>query len=94
MDIVRLSPSEIERRLAETGDWTLSDDKLFREFKFSDFSAAFAFMTRIALLAEQQDHHPEWFNVYNRVQIWLTTHAVNGISERDFKLATSINLLV
>ena len=91
MSIVRLSPSEIEQHLAEFSDWSLSDGKLFREFKFSDFSKAFAFMTQVALLAEQQDHHPEWFNVYNRVQIRLTTHAVNGISERDFRLAAGIN---
>jgi 4a-hydroxytetrahydrobiopterin dehydratase len=62
-----------------------------RSFKFADFAAAFGFMTRIAILAEKADHHPEWFNVYNRVDILLTTHDVGGISHRDIDLATAID---
>jgi 4a-hydroxytetrahydrobiopterin dehydratase len=75
--------------------WTkLADrDALRREFKFGDFSAAWGFMARVALLAEQQDHHPEWFNVYNRVDIVLTTHDAGGLSERDVRLARAIDAL-
>ena len=62
-----------------------------REFSFSDFAAAFAFMTRVAILAEKADHHPEWSNVYNRVTILLTTHDAGGLSRRDIDLATAID---
>jgi 4a-hydroxytetrahydrobiopterin dehydratase len=69
-------------------------DAIKRSFRFADFSAAWAFMTRVALLAEQQDHHPEWFNVYNRVDITLSTHDAGGLSERDVKLARAIDKLM
>jgi 4a-hydroxytetrahydrobiopterin dehydratase len=78
----------------ELPEWTLDGEHLKRSFRFADFSAAFAFMTRVALLAEQQDHHPEWFNVWNRVDIALTTHDANGLSARDVKLAGAIDRLV
>ena len=68
-------------------------DAIARDFKFKDFSAAWGFMARVALLAEQQDHHPEWSNVYNRVSITLTTHDAGGLSERDVKLAQAIDAL-
>ena len=75
--------------------WTMVEgrDAIHRSFKFADFSAAWAFMARVALLAEKQDHHPEWENVYSKVSITLTTHDVNGLSDRDLKLAKSINAL-
>lgn len=81
---------------AELPQWALHTDKdaLARDFKFTDFSAAWGFMARVALLAEQQDHHPEWSNVYNRVSITLTTHDAGGLSARDVKLARSIDGLV
>ena len=75
--------------------WTVlaGPDAIRRELKFRDFSAAWGFMSRVALLAEAQDHHPEWQNVYNRVTITLTTHDAGGLSERDMKLAAAIDKL-
>lgn len=75
-------------------DWTVEGEHLKRSFRFADFSEAFAFMTRVALLAEAQDHHPEWFNVWNRVDITLTTHDAGGLSARDLTLATAIDALL
>ncbi len=75
--------------LASLGAWNevQGRDAIARSFKFKDFNAAFGFMSRVALMAEKMDHHPEWFNVYNRVDVTLTTHDCNGLSERDVKLA-------
>lgn len=69
-------------------------DAIFRRFTFADFSAAWGFMARVALLAETQDHHPEWSNVYNRVEILLTTHDAGGLSARDVTLAKAIDRLL
>ena len=75
--------------------WTHNKDQLTREIRFIDFSAAFAFMTRVALLAEQANHHPNWSNVYNVVTIALTSHdAGNVVTEKDIALASSINSLL
>ena len=74
--------------------WTEENNKLYRKFKFADFSEAFAFMTRVALAAEKMDHHPEWTNVYNTVEIWLSTHDAGDIvTEKDRKLAAIIDTL-
>jgi 4a-hydroxytetrahydrobiopterin dehydratase len=91
MTIQKLSENEITQRLQQLPAWQLRNGKLYRQLKFSNFVQAFAFMTGVALLAEKHDHHPEWFNVYNTVEIWLTTHDAAGISERDFTLATAID---
>jgi 4a-hydroxytetrahydrobiopterin dehydratase len=69
-------------------------DAIRKEFRFKDFNQAFGFMSRVALMAERLDHHPEWFNVYNRVEIVLTTHDAGGLSERDLKLAAFIDSAV
>lgn len=69
-------------------------DALHRAFRFADFNAAWGFMARVALLAEAQDHHPEWSNVYNRVEITLTTHDAGGLSARDIRLARAIDALL
>ena len=75
--------------------WTRKENQLTREIRFKDFSAAFAFMTRVALLAEQANHHPNWSNVYNVVTIALTSHdAGNVVTEKDLALAGSINSLL
>jgi 4a-hydroxytetrahydrobiopterin dehydratase len=88
-----LSPDEIVAKLGSLEDWELRQQKLHKAFAFKDFRAAFAFMTQVALLAEKQDHHPEWSNVYNKVEIDLATHDVGGVSERDFALAAAIDAL-
>ena len=92
MPIPKLSNADQDAALAQLPGWTLRADGLAieRGFKFADFSAAFAFMTRVALLAERMDHHPEWSNVYNRVAITLTTHDAGGLSERDVAMAKAM----
>ena len=82
-----LSAGEIASRLDVLPGWTCSGDALRREFVFADFVQAFAFMTRVALVAEKHDHHPEWSNVYNRVSITLTTHDAGGLTAKDVALA-------
>lgn len=96
MPIARLTETELTDALAGLPGWTLREDGLAigRSFKFADFSEAFAFMTRVALLAEKADHHPEWSNVYNRVQITLTTHDAGGLSKRDVAMAGAIDGLL
>ncbi|WP_245826930.1 4a-hydroxytetrahydrobiopterin dehydratase [Parapedobacter luteus] len=75
--------------------WQEKDNTLYRSFEFGDFSEAFAFMLRVALLAEQQNHHPTWTNTWNSVEIWLSTHdAGNTVTEKDRKLAESIDKLL
>ncbi|PLR28597.1 4a-hydroxytetrahydrobiopterin dehydratase [Caulobacter zeae] len=75
--------------LAQLSGWTAADgkDAIEKTFRFADFNAAFGFMTRVAIEADKRDHHPEWFNVYNRVEVTLTTHDCDGVSERDVQLA-------
>ena len=92
MSIPRLSDSEVAALLTELPDWTLRGDgkALERSFKFEDFNAAFGFMTRVALYADKHDHHPEWSNVYNRVEITLTTHDAGGLSQRDEAMARAL----
>jgi 4a-hydroxytetrahydrobiopterin dehydratase len=87
----KLSEAEVKERLNEVHGWTLQGGKLHRAFECKDFVAAFGNMTRVALVAEAMNHHPEWFNVWNKVVIDLNTHSVDGISELDFKLAGKIN---
>jgi 4a-hydroxytetrahydrobiopterin dehydratase len=94
--IPKLSESERAEALATLPKWLhqAERDAIVRQFKFSDFSEAFGFMTRVALLAEKADHHPEWSNVYNRVEVLLTTHDCNGLSKRDIAMAKAIDALV
>jgi 4a-hydroxytetrahydrobiopterin dehydratase len=94
MPIEKLSAQQVEQELRVHKDWRLQDGKLYRCFKFASFVEAFGFMTRAALLAEKMDHHPEWSNVYSRVDVYLTTHDAGGISERDFLLASALDGLL
>ncbi len=82
--------------LARFPEWTHEPvrDAITRRFQFDDFAQAFGFMTSVAILAEKMDHHPEWSNVYNRVDILLTTHDANGLSERDAQLVGAIEALL
>ncbi len=93
MPIAGLTDAERDAALSELPRWTLRTDGLAieRTFKFADFVEAFGFMARVALFAEKADHHPEWFNVYNRVDITLTTHDAGGLSARDVALAKQID---
>ena len=90
----KLNEHELQTWLAGQQTWRLEDGKIRATLSFADFNEAWGFMTRVALLAEQQDHHPEWFNVYNRVEIALVTHDADGITDRDLKLAASVNALL
>lgn len=95
MPIARLTDAEREAALTKLPLWSLRDDGLaiVRKLTFADFGEAFGFMTRVAIAAEKADHHPEWFNVYNRVEITLTTHDAGGLSKRDIALATAIDAM-
>jgi len=95
MSVPELDPAEVARLLADHPEWELARDgkAIARTFRFRDFSEAWGFMSRVALLAETQDHHPEWFNVYNRVEVTLTTHDAGGLSARDAKMAAAIDAL-
>ena len=92
MTITRLTDTETTALLTELPGWALRGDgkAITRTFKFADFNAAFGFMTRAALYADKHDHHPEWFNVYNRVEMTLTTHDADGLSARDAAMARAI----
>lgn len=91
----RLNDDELKQALASLEGWQKISDReaISKSFKFKNFSEAFGFMTRVALYAEKIDHHPEWFNVYNRVDVTLATHSENGITELDIKLAQKMNSL-
>ena len=91
MTDARLDPAEALKSLP---DWRVADDArpaLTRTLRFADFNAAFGFMTRVALMADKMDHHPEWSNVYNRVEVLLTTHDAGGVTELDIKMARFID---
>lgn len=91
----KLTQAEIKAALQALDGWSVVDGKLHREFKFKDFVAAFTFMSQVASIANTMDHHPEWFNIYNKVVIDLMTHDVgNALSNLDVEMAQQINQLV
>lgn len=89
--IKKSSKAEIEKELKKLKNWTINDGKLYRKIKFDNFISAFSFMTHIAIHSEKLNHHPEWKNIYNQIEIWLTTHDAKGISKKDFDLAKLID---
>lgn len=94
--ISELDVKSRENALSNLTDWAYEEDKkgIRRIIKFDNFIAAFGFMSKVAILAEKADHHPEWFNVYSSVDILLTTHDANGLSQRDIDLAAQIDALL
>ena len=89
----KLTIEELKTALKRLPDWHLAKDReaIARRFEFVDFDAAFAFMARVALLAAKMDHHPEWFNVYNKLDVTLATHDEKGVTQKDIELATAMD---
>ena len=93
MEPTRLNDSQIAAALEKLPGWTLQEGKMHREYKFANFVGAFIFMTGVALIAQEMDHHPEWFNAWNLVRVDLATHDVGGVSSLDAKLAYAMEEL-
>ena len=92
--MMRLSESDIDEELKKLSGWDVKDGKLHKEFQFDNFNQAFGFMTRAAMEIEKMNHHPEWFNVYNKITVDLTTHEAGGITNNDVNLAKILNSLL
>ena len=92
--MMRLSSEEISEELKNLPGWSIKDEKLHKDFEFDDFNQAFGFMTRAAMHIEKLNHHPEWFNVYNKLTVDLMTHDAGGITQNDIELAKFLNSLV
>ncbi len=93
-NMMKLSQTDIDEELKNLAGWSVVNEKLHKEFQFDSFNQAFGFMTRAAMEIEKMNHHPEWFNVYNKITIELTTHDAGGITENDVNLAGILNSLV
>ena len=91
---MRLSEEQISEQLQDLTGWIIKDEKLHKDFEFDSFNEAFGFMTRAAMEIEKMNHHPEWFNVYNRLSVDLTTHDAGGITQNDIHLAKILNSLL
>ena len=92
--MMKLSSEQISEQLKNLPGWSVKKEKLHKDFEFESFNQAFGFMTRAAMEIEKMNHHPEWFNVYNRITVDLTTHDAGGITENDINLAKILNSLV
>ena len=92
--MMKLSELEITEELKKLEGWEIKDNKLHKEIQFESFNQAFGFMTRASMQIEKMNHHPEWFNVYNRITIDLTTHDAGGITNNDVNLARILNSLI
>ena len=92
--MIRLSHEKISEELKNLPGWSIKDEKIHRDFEFESFNQAFGFMTRAAMEIEKMNHHPEWFNVYNRLTVDLVTHDAGGITQNDVELAKILNSLV
>ncbi len=91
--MIKLSQTDIDEELKSLQGWSVVNEKLHKEFQFDSFNQAFGFMTRAAMEIEKMNHHPEWFNVYNKITIELTTHDAGGITKNDVSLAKILNSL-
>jgi 4a-hydroxytetrahydrobiopterin dehydratase len=91
--MIRLTQEDIDKELKNLPGWSVVNEKLHKEFQFVSFNQAFGFMTRAAMEIEKMNHHPEWFNVYNKITIELTTHDAGGITKNDVNLAKILNSL-
>jgi 4a-hydroxytetrahydrobiopterin dehydratase len=91
MSATVLSIAEITQQLNQLSDWEVKDGKLHRQFQFANFAQAFGFMASMAIVSESMGHHPEWFNVYNKVSVDLTTHDAGGITQKDLDWAARAN---
>jgi len=91
--MIKLSQTDIDEELKSLQGWSVVNEKLHKEFQFDSFNQAFGFMTRAAMEIEKMNHHPEWFNVYNKITIELTTHDAGGITKNDVNLAKILNSL-
>ena len=91
--MIKLSSESIANKLKNLKGWTVVNNKIHKEFEFDDFNQAFGFMTRAAMHIEKMNHHPEWFNVYNKIVVDLTTHDAGGITQNDINLAKILNSL-
>ena len=91
--MIKLNPDEIQSALQNLPGWRVVEGKLHKDFEFADFNHAFGFMTRAAIEIEKMNHHPEWFNVYNKIVIDLMTHDAGGITQNDINLAKILNSL-
>ncbi|HUU49068.1 MAG TPA: 4a-hydroxytetrahydrobiopterin dehydratase [Nitrosopumilaceae archaeon] len=92
--MMRLSTEKISEELKNLPGWIIKEEKLHKDFEFEDFNHAFGFMTRAAMHIEKMNHHPEWFNVYNKITVDLMTHDAGGITQNDIELAKILNSLV
>ena len=93
MGFTKLTEEQIQKELADLKGWSIANGKLHRDFTFSDFVEAFGFMTKAAMHIERMNHHPEWFNVYNKITVELVTHDAGGITQNDVSLAKTLNSL-
>lgn len=91
--MMRMSQTDIDEKLESLPGWSVVNEKLHKEFQFDSFNQAFGFMTRAAMEIEKMNHHPEWFNVYNKITVDLTTHDAGGITQNDVNLARILNSL-
>jgi 4a-hydroxytetrahydrobiopterin dehydratase len=91
--MIKLTSETIDTELKNLKGWTIINNKIHKEFEFTDFNQAFGFMTRAAMHIEKMNHHPEWFNVYNKIVVDLTTHDAGGITQNDINLAKILNSL-
>ena len=93
MALTKLTDEQIKKELTSLSGWSLANGKLHKDFVFQDFIEAFGFMSRAAIHIEKMNHHPEWFNVYNKIRVDLVTHDAGGITQNDINLARTLNSL-